>query len=85
MYICKAGNACVYMCICRKDMEIVFELKSLDVSQALFYSLNFNHFLNLKIFILVMQMISGYKAKSLWQLQMCSKSSLSGNYDTIQI
>lgn len=61
--ICKIGNACAYMCICRKDMEMVFELARLNVSQALFSSLNFNHFLNLKIFIIAVQMISGYKAE----------------------
>lgn len=44
-------------------MERVFELARLNVSQALFSSLNFNHFLNLKILIIVVQMISGYKAE----------------------
>lgn len=83
--ICKIGNACAYMCICRKDMEIVFGLKRLNVSQALFYSLNFNHFLKLKIFILEIQMISGYKAKRLWQLQTCSKLSIFGDNNTLQI
>lgn len=44
-------------------MEMVLELARLNVSQALFSSLNFNNFLNLKILILGIQMISGYKAE----------------------
>jgi len=66
-------------------MEIVFELERLNVSQALFYSLNSNHFLNLRIFILAIQIISGYKAKSLQQLQMCSKLNIFGDSNTKQI
>lgn len=44
-------------------MEMVFELARLTVSQALCFSFNFNHFLNLKTLIVVVQMISDYKAE----------------------
>lgn len=75
-------HTCAYA---EKIWEIVFGLERLNVSQALFYSLNFNHFLKLKIFILEIQMISCYKAKRLWQLQTCSKSRILGDNNTIQI
>lgn len=72
--ICQLGNACAYMCVCRKDMETVSELEMF--LRLYFYSSAFSHFPNLKICIPALQMISGYKVKSWQQLLMRSELCL---------
>lgn len=61
-------HACAYMCVWRKDMEIALQLEGLNVSQGLLGGSAFSPLLNLPIFSPALRMISGYKAKSLWQL-----------------
>lgn len=49
-------------------MEIALQLEGLNVSQGLLGGSAFSPLLNLPIFSPALRMISGYKAKSLWQL-----------------